>query len=109
MRLESLPEEIRITKSEILAILSLRDKRRFLKKQMDLVDGSLRECEQKLIERFSNGALVDEGYDLYVRAVERRYPAWKEHFISQVGKEAADEVLKSTAPRRYFDLIIKIG
>jgi hypothetical protein len=37
----------------------------------------------------------------------RRYPAWKEHFLSRLGKAEADTILEATTPTVHKKLVIE--
>jgi hypothetical protein len=97
-----------ITQAAVESILAMRETQRALKDRMELMDRSIKDAEAGLIAQIEAGADVNQcGYAVSIQAVERHYPAWKEHFISKLGKAAADAVMDDTAPVVYQRLVIK--
>lgn len=97
-----------ITNADIERILALREAKDGLKRRIELIEGSLREAEAALVLALeTQPELIYGDYTLSVKVTEKRYPAWKEHFLTHAGKERADRILLETAPRIYKSLIIK--
>lgn len=97
-----------INPTDIQQIIAMREAREALRKRSELIDEALGGLEAKIV------ALVDSGADtanlgavVSVHETSRRYPAWKEHFISRLGKFEADAVLESTIPSVSRKLVLK--
>jgi hypothetical protein len=99
--------KLQITDIEIQQIKAKKDARLKLKRRLAEVEQDLKGQEQYLIELLDNGAEVISEREIKIKNTERRYPSWKEHFISLCGKDLADEVLESTEPKIHRELIIK--
>jgi len=97
-----------ITATEVQEHLALKESIKALNRRIELLTESLDKSEQNLIAKLDFGADPSAcGFDLSVRETEKRFPAWKEHFISAQGKAEADRILESTEAKLYRDLIIK--
>lgn len=97
-----------VEKSQIEQILALRESRKALADRLELIEKSLSEAETQIIFAIDSGANVaNAGYAVSISETERRYPKWKEEFISVAGKAAADKVLEATPANVYRKLIIK--
>jgi hypothetical protein len=95
---------------EAQAILAKRESLRRIRGYVDRLEESLKAAEQDIIAKLDQGADRSGcAYGLRVKETLRRYPAWKEHFIAAVGKEAADRVLEGTEPKSYRNLIIEVA
>ncbi len=102
-------KKVAVTNTEIEQLLALRETQKELKRRLELIDQSVDSTEQAIISKLDSGANISAcGFGLEVKQVERRYPAWKEHFIDLAGKEAADRVLAETDPKVYRNLKIDL-
>ena len=98
----------KITNAQVEQLLAMRDAQKGLKERLRLMEESVDKIEKDLIAAVASGADLSQcGYEVSLQTVERRYPAWKEHFISKLGKEAADAVMNSTAPTTFQRVVIK--
>jgi len=99
--------KITVTNIEVEQLLALRETQKELKRRLELVDQSVESAEQAIVSKLDSGAdLTACGFGLEVKECERRYPAWKEHFIELAGKDAAHRVLAQTDPKIYRNLRI---
>lgn len=97
-----------ISTIEVNEYLAMRESIAALKRRIELLTESLDQSEQNLIAKIDLGANTDAcGFLLSVRESEKRFPAWKEHYIEACGQEKAERILKSTEPKLYRDLVIK--
>lgn len=97
-----------ITVTEVNEYLALKESIQALKRRIELLTESLDHSEANLISKIDFGADANAcGFNLSVRESEKRFPAWKEHFIAKCGKVAADRILESTDAKLYRDLIVK--
>lgn len=97
-----------ITDQEIEHILALRDSQDSFKRRLDLIDKALNRAESQVMDKLIQDASLKQcSFALGIEEAERRFPAWKEHFIEYAGKDAADRVLADTKPKIYRRL--KIG
>lgn len=97
-----------ITAKEVLEYLALRESIQGLKRRVELLDESLGQAELGLIAKLDFGADTEGcGFLLSIRETSKRFPAWKEHYISACGKNAADRILGSTEAKLYRDLVVK--
>jgi hypothetical protein len=97
-----------IDAAEVQKLIAMRETQKALKSRLELMDQAVKESEAVIIAAVDAGAAIEGlGVDLRIEEVSRRYPAWKEHFISRMGKAVADEVLEHTAPVTYRRVVIK--
>lgn len=97
-----------ITDKEIEEIMSLQVQSDQLKSHLEHVQEKMRDLENCVIHKIDAGAQVTGSfYALQVQKIERRYPAWKEHFIALAGKAAAEDIAERTEPKVYRTLKIK--
>jgi len=97
-----------INQTSIESILAMRETQRALKDRLRVMDDALDKAESTLIDAIDNGVdLSSIGYNVEVQENTRRYPAWKEHFISRLGKSEADAVMASTPETFHRKLVIK--
>jgi hypothetical protein len=95
---------------EIQTFLAKRESLRKIRLLVSRIEESLRAAEEDLIAKLDRGADVSGcEYGLRVKETHRRFPAWKEHFIAALGKDAADQVLESTEPKLYRNLVIEVA
>lgn len=93
---------------QVQRVLALREAQQSLKDRLEVAEGALKSAEQEVIELLQGGANFSHcGHEVSIINSERRYPAWKEHFISRLGKADADQVLESTRPVIIRKLVIK--
>lgn len=97
-----------VEKSEIEKVLALRESRKALADRLQLIEAALSESENEIIAQIDAGAdLSQTGYAISINESERRFPRWKEEFISIAGKPAADRVLEATPATVYRRLVVK--
>lgn len=97
-----------LSTADIENILALRESQKALKARLDLIVRALDTAENKIVQSIESGAdLAHCRFSLSIHEISRRYPAWKEHFISHCGKVEADQVLESTTPTIHKKLEIK--
>src|ERR1700730_7335305 len=105
MKSNAVKKEI-VTVHEVEQALALRETLQGLKKRMDLIETSLQETETTIISKLDAGADFSScGYSIFVKEVQKRYPSWKEEFLSRLGKSEADAVMETTEPKIYRNLI----
>lgn len=97
-----------ISLTEVNEYLALKESIQALKRRIELLTEGLDQSEKNIIAKLDLGAnSFNCGLELTIRESQKRFPAWKEHFLAKCGKEAADEILSNTEPKIYRDLIIK--
>lgn len=97
-----------VEKVKVEQILAMRETRKALQERLELVEKALSTAEDEIIGLIELGAdVASAGYALSVNESQRRYPAWKEHFISFMGKAKADDILEATPATIYKKLVIK--
>lgn len=97
-----------ITAAEVNEYLALKESIQALKRRTELLTKSLGHSEANMIAKIDSAADASAcGYTLGVRESEKRFPAWKEHFIAKCGKTAADRILETTDAKLYRDLVVK--
>lgn len=96
-----------IEAGKIQEILSLRESRKALQERLQCIERSLDTIETDVIEALDAGAISPPGTALSILEHERRYPAWKQHFIDYAGKHEADIILEETVPTVTRKLVIK--
>ncbi|MBS1983587.1 MAG: hypothetical protein JST16_05385 [Bdellovibrionales bacterium] len=96
-----------ITDHDVASVISMREALEGLKRRTKLLEESLKTAESELIERLSRGALNESSFEIFVKITERRYPAWKEHYLAMAGVEAASRVLEETKPAITQSLVVK--
>lgn len=95
---------------DIQSVLAMREMELRYKRMLERAHEAVRLAEQNIIMKLDMGADTSGcGYGLRIREVERRYPAWKEFFISLAGKAEADRVSEATEPKVYRNLVIEMG
>lgn len=97
-----------VTSTEINEYLALQESIAALKRRIETLTKSQDQLEESIVTKLDFGADTSAcGFLLSVSRKERRFPAWREHFIQACGKEKADQVLESTEAKIYRDLVIK--
>jgi hypothetical protein len=97
---------VRVTK--INEYLALKESIAALKRRTETLVKLADQAEEIIVSKLDFGAdFSASGFLLSVRQTEKRFPAWKEHFIEACGKQDADRVLESTEAKLYRDLVIK--
>ena len=96
-----------ISEEEVQQVIALKSTLKQLKKQVESISSSLSHAESVLVEKLEAGASSPFGFSLAVKEVARKFPAWKEYFISRLGKNEADKVLESVEPKIYKNLTVK--
>jgi hypothetical protein len=75
---------------------------------MASLEPAIKESEGQLMALLEAGADFSHcGFAVSIQSSEKRYPKWKEEFISRLGKPLADEVLEGTSPTVHRKLVIK--
>lgn len=106
--LKKAPRKPSIAPSEVDKILAMRETQKALKDRLAFMEEAVKRAEAELIAAIDSGADTSLlGCQVSVESIERRYPAWKEHFISRLGKAETDAVMESTAPTMHRKLVIK--
>ena len=95
-----------ITEVDVTKLLNLRESRAFLKKRLEQIDSELDTLEEELIGRIENGAAITCRYPISVKTTERRYPSWKEAFVTLAGEQEAKKVTDSTPPTITKSIVI---
>jgi hypothetical protein len=99
-----------VNQAEIENILAMRETAKSIKQRLEVLQETIKSQEQEVISKLDQGANVSPGeHVLSIRETEKRFPAWKEHFIEACGKTAADEILEGTEAMVYRDLLIKVA
>lgn len=99
-----------ISTFEVRAFLSMKESERSAKRRLESLQERSKAAEQALVGKVQQGIPMENGeFSLRLREIERKFPAWKEHFIALAGKTAADEVLKTTEPKAYVSLIVEVA
>lgn len=97
-----------VTSVQVERLLATRETYQALKKRLDAMAETLNELETEIIAQIEEGMDFSRlGYHVRVQETVRRYPAWKEHFLSYVGKAEADAVLEATPPIIHKKLIVE--
>ncbi len=97
-----------VEKVQIEKILAMRETQKALRERLALIEKAIGDAEGEVIGLVESGAdTTQAGYAVSVSVSERRYPSWKEHFISLMGKEKADQILEQTTPTIYRRLVVK--
>ncbi len=87
-----------ITDADIIKFMNLRESKAFIKKRLEQIDSDLTALEDELIARIEGGARSESRYPISIKTSERRYPSWKDAFISVAGASEAEKVINSTTP-----------
>lgn len=95
-----------ITDVEIIKLMNLRESKVFIKKRLEQIDSDLTALEEELIVRIEAGAPIECPHPISVKTSERRYPSWKDAFISIAGEPKAKKVIDSTAPTITKSIVI---
>ena len=97
-----------INSVQVERLLATRETYRALKKRLDAMAETVDELESEIITQVEGGMdFSATGYNVRIQESIRRYPAWKEHFLSRLGKAEADAVLEATAPTIHKKLAIE--
>lgn len=98
-----------ISDSDVERYLSQRESAKRFKRLLERIQESLRSAEQGIIAKLDQGADVSWcSFGLQVKEALRRFPSWKDHFISLAGKEAADRIVETTTPKIYRNLVVEM-
>lgn len=87
-----------ITDADVIKVMNLRESKAFIKKRLEQIDSDLAAFEDEMIARIENGASIESRHLVSIKISERRYPSWKDAFISVAGAPEAKKVIDSTAP-----------
>lgn len=95
-------------RSDLDRLLTLKDTAKALQSRPERLAEEAESLEEAtLISQVENGVITPPGVELTVQVMERRFPAWKEEFISRLGKTEADLVLESTPSKIYKRLVVR--
>lgn len=102
------PESVNpaITNADVIKLMNLRESKAFIKKRLEQIDSDLATLEEVLIARIEAGARIESHHPVSIKTRERRYPSWKEEFISVAGESKAKKVIESTTPTISKSLVI---
>ena len=101
-------QNIQVTTRSVESYLAAREAYQSLKKRLSLLEEAMKGQEGQLISQIEGGAeLATVPYLISIQIIERRFPAWKEEFISRLGKQLADQIHQATRPRIYKSLVVK--
>jgi hypothetical protein len=98
-----------IGQTEFDEIVALRESYCALSRRVELHEAHIRAKGEAVIKRLENGAIVNAACAVSIRVTQRRYPAWKSHFVEVCGAQAADRVQQETPPTLYKKLVISSG
>lgn len=96
-----------VTAKDIETVLSLRRTYEAQKKRLEIAENALVEFENDIMARISAGAAVISPHEVSIRTVERRNVPWKSVAAELIGHEAAEAILKNTAPSISYRLLVK--
>lgn len=96
-----------INSMELEGLLAMKKQLKTLQGKMERIQEAIKCKEADLINLVDGGAASPAGFTLSIREFEKRYPAWKEHYISLTSQEQAEAILKQTEPTLYRNLVIK--
>lgn len=105
-KLLSEPSVGSITEIEVMKLINLRESKGFIKKRLEQIDADLTALEDDLVERIESGAGIESSHPICVKTSERRYPSWKDAFITAAGEQEAKKVIESTAPTISKSIVI---
>lgn len=95
-----------VTDLEVGKLKSLRESRTVIKQRLAELEDDLASHEKNLIARLESGAVSESQYVLTLKTTERRYPSWKDAFVSRLGEIEARKVTDSTTPTISKSIII---
>lgn len=95
-----------ITEIEVMKLINLRESKTFIKKRLEQIDADLAALEVDMIARIECGARIESPHPICVKTSERRYPSWKDAFITAAGEQEAKKVIESTAPTISKSIVI---
>ena len=88
--------------------MALKAKKHQLKLEMERITEEVSRAEKDLLEKLDQKtSLKSDTYSIQEQVTERRFPSWKEHFISFAGKGRADDIIADTEPKVYRSVLIK--
>ena len=102
-----------ITRDEIQRLQSFRAKIKALSEEIEVAKVAENELGTVIARKLDAGALNRSGFDLSIRESERRYPKWRELFVSTLsslgldGAMEAETELKRTQATVYRDVIVR--
>jgi hypothetical protein len=95
----------KITRLQLERFITLRDKRRALNREVDLL-----EREQKAIAADLHAATLAAGgqckkFGFFLRLTERAgRPSWKDEYIASMGSDAAEKIQSACPPQLILDV-----
>jgi len=88
-----------VTASDLQYFAALQESAALLRKKAAEIDLEVHEYELLIMSAVASGEAVDNScFTVAVKESSRRCPAWKEHYVSLAGKEAAEAILQATEP-----------
>lgn len=101
-------ERMSVSDAEVAELVAMRETYDALKRRMELLEPHLESKEAAIIAKVEAGADTSRcRYDLEVKTSTRTFPAWKEEFISRLGKDEANVVVLNTPQKIYKKLSIR--
>lgn len=88
-----------ITDADVIKVINLRESKAFIKKRLEQIDSDLTALEDEMIAKIEDGASIESCHLVSIKISERRYPSWKDAFISVAGEPEAKRVIDSTTQR----------
>lgn len=96
--------------SQVENLLAMKETQKALRDRLAIMDQAIEKQESEIVGMLERGCDASRcGYLIAIDEVSRRYPKWKEEFISRMGKPAADAVLAATPATVSKRLVVKGG
>ncbi|MCX6125409.1 MAG: hypothetical protein NTV34_11785 [Proteobacteria bacterium] len=97
-----------ISHDELATFSELHAKLIAIKEEFEKIESEFKAIEAELITRLDAGQIpATPAFHVSIRAIERRFPPWKEHYIKLAGRDATEEILSQTEPKLYRNLVVK--
>jgi hypothetical protein len=97
-----------VTPNQIEQLIAMRETQRSLKERLTLMDDAIHTAQEAILGALDAGADLSYcPYSLSIQVQERRYPKWRDEFVSRLGKTEADQILANTTATVYRKLVIK--
>lgn len=97
---------ISVTDADVAKVINLRESKAFIKKRLEQIDSDLAALEDDLIARIEDGARIESHHYVSIKTTERRYPSWKDAFISVAGELEAKRIIDATTPTLSKSVVI---
>jgi hypothetical protein len=98
----------KITNLDVKKLITLKEELKSLDTRVEILKETIKDREllfAKALRRGFDSSRLK--WDLTIQTIQKRYPAWKEHFINAMGKTMADKILKKTKPISYTHIKIQ--